>query len=161
MVICSTLLYCIVILYYGSPLYKVLHESLLIKPQQFNNRWLCSITTITSLQRSCLRHIRNTWNISTIKSQKTSSNFTTPYSKWFPHCSLPLNYRPATSGITHALLSVITEQPTDYLHRWRIAPLAIFNTICRSYTLQMNTLKQLHVSVCCPFLFTKKLMWSI
>jgi hypothetical protein len=46
-------------LLYGSPFYRQLYKSLLIKLQQFENRILRTIVMNTSLQRSHTRHIRN------------------------------------------------------------------------------------------------------
>jgi hypothetical protein len=105
-------------LLYGSPLYRELYKSLLIRLQQFENHILRTIAMNTSLQRSRTRHIRNTWNISTVKGYITQN-----YIKFYDniqHMSSPLFsiIRPPTRTIWHASRIIdITQQPTDHLHR--------------------------------------------
>jgi hypothetical protein len=60
-------------LLYGSPLYRELYKSLLIKHQQFENRILRTIAMNPSLQKSRTRHILNTWNISAVKGYITQN----------------------------------------------------------------------------------------
>jgi hypothetical protein len=60
-------------LLYRSPLNRELYKSLLIRLQPFENRLLRTIAMNTFLQRSRKRHIRNTWNISTVKGYITQN----------------------------------------------------------------------------------------
>jgi hypothetical protein len=80
----------------------------------------------TSLQRSRTRHIRNTWNISTVKGYITQ-NYIKLYDT-IQHMSSPLFsiIRPPTRTIWHASRIIdITQQPTDHLHRWKIITLSL------------------------------------
>lgn len=105
-------------LLYGSPLYRELYKSLLIKLQQFENRLLRTIAFNTSLQRTYIRNIRNTWNVTTVKTFITQN-----YIKFYDnmqHMSSPLFsiVRPPTRTIWHNSRMIdITEQPTDHLYR--------------------------------------------
>lgn len=105
-------------LLYGSPLYRELYISTLIKLQQFENRLLKTIVVGTSLQRNRTRHIRDTLKITTVKSYITQRHI-----KFFHdmrHMSSPLFsvIRAPTRTTWHQSRIIdITQQHTDHLHR--------------------------------------------
>ena len=88
-------------LLYGSPLYRELYISTLVKIQQFENRLLWTIAMGTTLQRSRARFIRDTFNISTVKSYITQRhiNFSTTCAIWIHLYSQSSEHRPELPGI--------------------------------------------------------------
>ena len=129
---------------YGSPFYRELYKSILIFILTI---WI-SFTMLDrheyiTAKKPHTPHSKR--NILTVKSHITQN-----YIKFYDtilQMSSPLFsiIWPLNRTIWHNSRMIdITEQSTGHLHRWRTAPLTIFNTIWRAHTLQKLHICMLH-----------------
>jgi len=103
----------------GSPLYRELYISTLVKLQQFENRLLRTIVTGTTLQRRKIKFIRDTLHISTVKSFITQRHIKFYHNMHhIPSPLFSLVRAPTRTCWHQSRIIDITQEQTDHLHRW-------------------------------------------